>query len=77
MFAEQGFRVSMKIARDSRITLEDWIRFGAPPPENRAELRKLVEDAEGLDQPGLKILRDRDTIRLLHSSVSFVLEREA
>jgi ubiquinone/menaquinone biosynthesis C-methylase UbiE len=76
MFADEGFRISMKIARDSRITLDDWLRFGAPPPENRAELRKMVEGAEGLDQPGLKILRDRDTIRLLHSSVSFVLERD-
>ena len=76
MFGEQGFRVSMKIARDSRITLDDWLRFGAPPPEHKAELRTLVEEAEGLDQPGLKILRDRDTIRLLHSSVSFVLERD-
>jgi ubiquinone/menaquinone biosynthesis C-methylase UbiE len=76
MFNEQGFRVSMKIARDSRITLDDWLRFGAPPPEHRAELRRMVEEAEGLDQHGLKILRDRDTIRLLHSSVSFVLERD-
>lgn len=75
MFAEHGFRVSMKIARDSRISLDDWLRFGAPPPEHKEELRKMIEGAVGLDQPGLKVLRDRGTIRLLHSSVSFVLER--
>jgi SAM-dependent methyltransferase len=76
MFAEYGFRISMKIARDSRISLDDWLRFGAPPPENREELRTTIEAAVGLDQPGLKVLRDRDTIRLLHSSISFVLERD-
>ena len=76
MFAEHGFRISMKIARDSRITLNDWIRFGAPPPENVAQLRQIVEAAAGLDQPGLKLIRDRDEIRILHNSVSFVLERD-
>jgi hypothetical protein len=75
MFADHGFGVSMKIVRDSRITLDDWLRFGAPPKENRAQLRAMVEAAVGLDQPGLKVLCDRETIRLLHSSVSFVLER--
>jgi SAM-dependent methyltransferase len=77
MFADHHFRISMKIARDSRITLNDWIRFGAPPPENVARLREIVEASVGLDQPGLKLIRDRDEIRLLHKSVSFVLEREA
>jgi ubiquinone/menaquinone biosynthesis C-methylase UbiE len=76
MFAEHGFRISMKIARDSRISLNDWIRFGAPPPENVANLREIVEASVGLDQPGLKLIRDRDEIRLLHNSVSFVLERD-
>jgi ubiquinone/menaquinone biosynthesis C-methylase UbiE len=76
MFGEQGFRLAMKIARDSSIKLDDWLRFGAPPPEHKDELRRVIEEAAGLDQPGLKILRDRDTIRLLHSSVSFVLERD-
>jgi len=75
MFAEHGFRISMKIARDSRITLNDWIRFGAPPAENVGRLREIVEASVGLDQPGLKLIRDRDEIRLLHNSISFVLER--
>jgi SAM-dependent methyltransferase len=74
IFADNGFGVSMKIVRDSRITLDDWLRFGAPPEEKRVQLRAMVEAAVGLDQPGLKVLRDRETIRLLHSSVSFVLE---
>jgi ubiquinone/menaquinone biosynthesis C-methylase UbiE len=77
MFTEHGFRISMKIARDSRITFNDWIRFGAPPPENVAHLREIVEASVGLDQPGLKLIRDRDEIRLLHNSISFVLERDA
>jgi ubiquinone/menaquinone biosynthesis C-methylase UbiE len=76
MFASHGFRVSMKIARDSRITLYDWVRFGAPPAENVVELREIVEASVGLDQPGLKLIRDRDEVRLLHTSVSFVLERD-
>jgi ubiquinone/menaquinone biosynthesis C-methylase UbiE len=76
IFADNGFRITMKIARDSRITLDDWLCFGAPPPENTARLREMVESSAGLDQPGLKLIRDRGTIRLLHTSVSFVIERD-
>jgi ubiquinone/menaquinone biosynthesis C-methylase UbiE len=75
MFGEHGFRISMKIARDSRITLNDWVKFGAPPPENVSQLREIVEASVGLDQPGLKLIRDKGEIRLMHNSVSFVLER--
>ena len=76
MFTEHRFRISMKIARDSRITLNDWLKFGAPPPENVAQLREIVEGSVGLDQPGLKLIRDRGEIRLMHNSISFVLERD-
>jgi ubiquinone/menaquinone biosynthesis C-methylase UbiE len=76
MFAEYGFRVVMKVARDARLTLDDWIRFGGASAENAARLRELVQAAVEDDRAGLKLTRDGDQIRLVHNSVSFVLEKE-
>ncbi|HJU28445.1 MAG TPA: class I SAM-dependent methyltransferase [Candidatus Binataceae bacterium] len=76
MFAEHGFRVAMKVERDARLTLDDWIRFGAPPPENESLLRELAADAVDGDKAGLRFARDGDTIRLAHNSVTFVIEKE-
>lgn len=77
MFAEHGFRVAMKVERDARLTLDDWIRFGAPPPENESMLRELAASAVDGDKAGLKFARDGDTIRLAHNSVTFVIEKDA
>jgi ubiquinone/menaquinone biosynthesis C-methylase UbiE len=76
MFAEHGLRTVMKIARDARLTVDDWIRFGGPPDENAAELRELVMSAVDSDGAGLRFTRDGDTIRMMHNSVSFVIEKE-
>jgi ubiquinone/menaquinone biosynthesis C-methylase UbiE len=76
MFAEHNFRTAMKVARDARLTLDDWIRFGAAPPENAAKLRELAEAAVDYDRAGLKFTRDGDQIRLVHNSVSFVIEKQ-
>jgi len=76
MFAERGFRTVMKVARDARLTLDDWIRFGGAPPENAAKLRELVESSIDTDRAGLRFTRDGGTIRLVHPSFSFVIERE-
>ncbi len=75
MFAAHGFRVAMKIARKARTTAENWMRFGGAPAENAARLRGMLEDAVEGDRPGLSLMRDAGTIRLIHTSVSFVLER--
>ncbi len=76
MFAAHGFRVAMKIARKARGTAESWMRFGGAPAENLPKLRAMLEDAVEGDRPGLSLIRDGETIRLIHTSVSFVLERE-
>lgn len=76
MFAEQGFRTAMKVERDSRLTLDDWIRFGGASPGNAARLRELAEAAVDNDRAGLRMMRDGDTIRLIHNSVSFVIEKD-
>jgi ubiquinone/menaquinone biosynthesis C-methylase UbiE len=76
MFAAHGFRIAMKIARKARTSAEDWMRFGGAPAENAPRLRAMLEDAVEGDRPGLSLLRDAGTIRLIHTSVSFVLERE-
>ncbi len=76
MFAEHGFRTAMKVERDSRLTVDDWIRFGGASAENAARLRKLAEAAVDNDRAGLRMTREGDTIQLIHNSVSFVIEKE-
>jgi ubiquinone/menaquinone biosynthesis C-methylase UbiE len=75
IFAAHGFRVAMKIARKSRTTAEDWMRFGGAPAENAPRLRAMLEESVDGGGPGLSLMRDGDTIRLMQTSVSFVLER--
>ena len=75
IFAAGGFTVAMKIARKSVSTVEEWTSFGPAPPENLAVIRAILEDAVDEDLPGLELQRDAGTIRLMHTSVSFVLER--
>ena len=75
IFAAAGFNVAMKIARQSLSTAEEWMRLGPAPPENIPVIRSLLEHAVDEDGPGLMLQRDADTIRLMHTSVSFVLER--
>jgi SAM-dependent methyltransferase len=76
MFAEHGFRTAMKVERDARLTLDDWIRFGGASPENAVKLRELAAAALEQDRAGLRFSRDGDQIRLVHNSVSFVLEKD-
>ena len=56
-------------------TNEEWTRFGATPPENIPILRAMLEDAIDEDRPGLTLQRDAGTVRLMHTSASFVLDR--
>jgi hypothetical protein len=76
MFAEHGFRTALKIERDARLTLDDWIRFGGASPENAARLREMAAAAVDQDRAGLRFTRDGGQIRLIHNSVSFVIEKE-
>ncbi len=76
MFTEHGFRTALKVERDARLTLDDWIRFGGASPENAAKLRELAAAAVDQDRAGLRFTRDGDQIRLMHNSVSFVIEKE-
>lgn len=75
IFAAHGFHVAMKIARKSRSSVEEWTGFGPAPPENIPAIRAMLEDAVDDDRPGLALQRDAGTIRIIHTSVSFVLER--
>jgi ubiquinone/menaquinone biosynthesis C-methylase UbiE len=76
MFAEHGFRTALKVERDARLTLDDWIRFGGASAENATELRELAATALDQDRAGLRFTRDGDQIRLVHNSVSFVIEKQ-
>lgn len=75
IFAAEGFTVAMRIARQSLSTVEEWTSFGPAPAENIPIIRAILEDAVDEDRPGLALQRDVGTIRLMHTSVSFVLER--
>jgi len=75
MFAAHGFRSLMKIARDARTTLDEWIGFNHAPPEAAARIRTLMESSLDGDRAGLRAIRDRDTIRTIRTSTTFVIER--
>jgi SAM-dependent methyltransferase len=75
IFAAEGFTIGMKIERRYVSTIEEWTRFGATPPENIPILRAMLEDAIDEDRPGLTLQRDAGTVRLMHTSASFVLDR--
>jgi hypothetical protein len=76
MFVQHGFQTAMKVERDARLTLEDWIRFGGASTENATRLREMAAAAVDQNRAGLKFTRDGDQIRLVHNSVSFVIEKE-
>ena len=76
MFAAHGFRTVMKIARDARTTVDEWIGFNHTPPDDAARIRELIESSLDGDRAGLRALRDGDTIRTIRTSVTFVIERE-
>ncbi|MGH7918085.1 MAG: class I SAM-dependent methyltransferase [Candidatus Binataceae bacterium] len=77
MFAKHGFSVIMKIARDARMSVDDWIAFGHPPANNIVRLRQLIETAVEGDKAGLKLTREGDSLRMGHTTVSFVVEKES
>lgn len=76
MFAAHGFRVAMKIARDSRLAVDDWLRFGGATPENAAQLRAMVAAALESGRPS-RFSRHGNAVRVVHTSVSFVIESDA
>jgi ubiquinone/menaquinone biosynthesis C-methylase UbiE len=76
MFAAHGFRTVMKIARDARTTLDEWIGFNHTPPAEAARIRDLMEGSLEGDRAGLRAVRDGDTIRTIRTSMTFVIERE-
>ena len=76
MFAAHGFRTVMKIARDARTTLNEWIGFNHTPPHDAARIRELMEGSLDGDRAGLRAIRDGETIRTIRTSMTFVIERE-
>jgi len=75
IFSAEGFTVALKIERQSLSTVEEWTSFGPAPAKNIPIIRGILEEAVNDDLPGLALQRDAGTIRLMHTSVSFVLER--
>jgi ubiquinone/menaquinone biosynthesis C-methylase UbiE len=76
MFAANDFRTVMKIARDARTTLDEWIGFNDTPPADAARIRELMEGSLEGDRAGLRAIRDGSTIRTIRTSTVFVIERE-
>ncbi len=76
MFAAEGFRVAMKIVRETRGAFADWIAFNHTPPERAARLRDLMETAVAGDRAGLGMTRDGDTIRTVRASATYLIERD-
>jgi SAM-dependent methyltransferase len=74
LFEAHRFRVALKIARDSRITVDEWLRFGPTPLAEATRLRGMV--AEALERGSARFSHHDKGIRVVHTSVSFVLEKE-
>ncbi len=76
MFAAEGFRIAMKIVRETRAGFDDWISFNRTPPDRAAQLRALMEEAAEGDRAGLKMTREGDAIRTVRASATYLIERE-
>jgi len=76
MFAANDFRTVMKIGRDARTTLDEWIGFNNTPQPDAARIRELMEGSLDGDRAGLRAIRDGATIRTIRTSTVFVIERE-
>lgn len=74
MFAEAGFNLAMKVARDSRITVDDWVNFGGATPKNATKLRAMAAAAVKSGKPS-RFRREGNSIKVTHSSVTFVIEK--
>jgi SAM-dependent methyltransferase len=74
MFAAGGFKLVMKVARDSRVTVDDWVNFGGATPENAAKLRAMAADAVATGAPS-RFKGEGTAIRVTHTSVTFVIEK--
>ena len=75
IFAANGFRTVMKIARDARTTVDEWIGFNETSPDDGARIRELMEGSLEGDRAGLRAIRDGATIRTIRTSMTFVIER--
>ncbi len=76
IFAANGFRTVMKIARDARTKLDEWISFNDTSPDNARRIRELMEGSLDGDRAGLRAIRDGDTIRTIRTTTTFIIERE-
>lgn len=76
MFAAHGFRTVMKIARDARTSIDEWIEFSDTAPNDAARIRELMERSLDGDRAGLRAIRDGATIRTIRTSMTFVIERQ-
>jgi SAM-dependent methyltransferase len=76
MFSDHGFRLAMKVARDSRIAIDEWVNFGGTTPEAAVQLRAMAEAAVA-NGGASRFAREGETLKVTHSSVSFVIEKEA
>jgi hypothetical protein len=66
----------MKIARDARNTVDEWIGFNDTSPDDAARIRELMERSLDGDRAGLRALRDGEIIRTIRTSMTFVIERQ-
>lgn len=76
IFAAHGFRTVMKIARDARTTVDEWIGFNDTSADDAARIRELMEGSLEGDRAGLRAIRDGATIRTIRTSMTFVIERQ-
>jgi hypothetical protein len=75
LFAEHGFRLAMKVARDSRIGVDEWVNFGGTTPEAAGEIRAMAAAAVAKGGAS-RFSREGERLKVTHSSVSFVGEKE-
>ena len=75
MFSARGFRVAMKVARDSRIAVDEWVHFGGTTPEAAVRIRAMAASAVDRGGPS-RFTREGEKLRVTHTSVSFVIEKE-
>ena len=77
IFADLELAIAFEQKGETSYALPEWIRHGAPPPEDARKIAELMRDSIDGDRAGLQVRMEGDEIHFTHTGATFVLSRAA